>query len=136
MQFDDLKLLPGTRVKIMIAGGENHSPAVTGKYVGCLRPHATVVAVPASAMASTLRLGAKVAVSLATSTGIVNFISQVDNLSNLPFPHVFLAYPKTINMRNVRAAVRVDVDIAAQVANLDALDMLEMQSGQIIDLSD
>jgi PilZ domain-containing protein/flagellar protein YcgR len=135
MQFDDLKLLPGTRVKIMIAGSEGHSPAVTGKYVGCLRPHAVIVAVPASAVGSTLRSGAKVAGSLVTGTGIVNFISQVDNLNSVPFPHVFLVYPKTINMRNVRAAVRVDVDIAAQVANLDELDMLEMQSGQVIDLS-
>jgi len=135
MQFDDLKLLPGTRVKISAASGDGGAPAVTGKYVGCLRPHAVLVAVPASAGGSTLRVGAKVAASLVTGTGIVNFISQVEAFNSAPFPHVFLTYPTAINMRNVRAAVRVDVDIPAQVANLDALDMVEMQSGQIIDMS-
>lgn len=134
MQFDDLKLLPGTRVKMATVGTDNGPPAVTGKYVGCQRPHAIVVAVPSSAVGA-LRLGAKVAGSLVTATGIVNFVSQVEAVSNLPFPHVFLTYPKVINMRNVRAAVRVNVDIEAQVANLDALDMVEMQPAQVIDMS-
>lgn len=134
MQFDDLKLLPGARVKVMVAGTENGPPAVTGKYVGCQRPHAIVVAVPSSAVGA-LRPGAKVAVSLVTATGIVNFVSQVEGVSNLPFPHVFLTYPKVINMRNVRAAVRVNIDIKAQVANLDAHDLIEMQPAQVIDMS-
>jgi hypothetical protein len=125
MQFDDLKLLPGSRVKVMAAGVDKGPPAVTGKYVGCQRPHAIVVAVPASAIGGTLRLGAKVACSLVTATGIVN--AQ-------PFPHVFLTYPKIINMRNVRAAVRVNVDLEAQVVNLDSLDM-EMQEARVIDMS-
>lgn len=135
MQFDDLKLLPGSRVKVMPAGVDSGPPAVTGKYVGCQRPHAIVVAVPASAIGGTLRMSARIACSLVTATGIVNFISQVEAISNLPFPHVFLTYPKVINMRNVRAAVRVNVDIEAQVANLDSLDMLEMQEARVIDMS-
>jgi hypothetical protein len=135
MQFDDLKLLPGSRVKIMAAGVDSGPPAVTGKYVGCQRPHAIVVAVPASAIGATLRQGARVACSLVTATGIVNFASQVEGISNLPFPHAFLTYPKVINMRNVRAAVRVNVDIEAQVVNLDALDMVEMQEARAIDMS-
>lgn len=132
MQFDDLKLLPGTRVKVMSAGNDSGPPAVTGKYVGCQRPHAIVVAVPTSAIGA-LRLGAKVACSLVTPTGIVNFVSQVEGVNNQPFPHLFLTYPKVINMRNVRAAVRVNVDIEAQVANLD--DMVEMQPTRVIDMS-
>jgi hypothetical protein len=135
MQFDDLKLLPGSRVKVMPAGVDSGPPAVTGKYVGCQRPHAIVVAVPASAIGATLRQGARIACSLVTATGIVNFASQVEIASNVPFPHVFLTYPKVINMRNVRAAVRVNVDIEAQVANLDALDMVEMEEARVIDMS-
>ena len=135
MQFDDLKLLPGSRVKVMAAGVDSGPPAVTGKYVGCQRPHAIVVAVPASAVGGTLRLGARVACSLVTATGIVNFASQVEGVNNLPFPHVFLTYPKVINMRHVRNAVRVNVDIEAQVANLDALDLVEMQEARVIDMS-
>jgi hypothetical protein len=73
--------------------------------------------------------------SLVTATGIVNFASQIEGLSSTPFPHVFLTYPKVINMRNVRAAVRVNVEIEAQVANLDALDMVEMQPSRVIDMS-
>lgn len=135
MQFDDLKLLPGTRVKVAFAGAEQGPPAVTGKYVGCQRPHAIVVAVPASAVGGALRAGARVACSLVTATGIANFASQVEGASSQPFPHVFLTYPRTINMRNVRAAVRVNVDIDAQVANLDSLDLIEMQAARVIDMS-
>jgi hypothetical protein len=134
MQFDDLKLLPGSRVKVMAAGADSGPPAVTGKYVGCQRPHAIVVAVPASAVGGTLRLGARVACSLVTATGIVNFASQVEGVNAQPFPHVFLTYPKIINMRNVRAAVRVNIDLEAQVINLDSLDM-EMQEARVIDMS-
>lgn len=134
MQFDDLKLLPGTRVKVSAAAADG-TPAITGKYVGCQRPHALVVAVPGSATGGTLRNGAKVACSLVTPTGIVNFVSQVEGISNAPFPHIFLTYPKVINMRNVRAAVRVNVDIEAQVANLESLDLIEMQPARAIDMS-
>lgn len=135
MQFDDLKLLPGTRVKVTASGADSGPPAVTGKYVGCQRPHAIIVAVPASAIGATLRPAARVACSLVTATGIANFASQVEAVGHLPFPHAFLTYPKVINMRNVRAAVRVNVDIEAQVANLDALDMVEMQEARVIDMS-
>jgi hypothetical protein len=59
----------------------------------------------------------------------------VEGISSTPFPHVFLSYPKVINMRNVRAAVRVNVEIEAQVANLDSLDLVEMQPSRVIDMS-
>lgn len=135
MEFDDLKLLPGTRVKLVVAGSDGNLPAVTGKYVGFQRPQAVVVAVPASAMSGAMRVGAKVACSLVTATGIVNFTSQVEGVNSTPFTHIFLTYPKTINVRNVRAAVRVDINLPAQVANLDSRDMVEMQPSQIIDMS-
>lgn len=135
MQFDELKLLPGTRVKIAGAGGEGGLPSVTGKYVGCQRPLALIVAVPEITAGGALRLGTRVACSLVTPTGIVNFVSQIEGVSHSPFPHVFLAYPKIINMRNVRSAVRVNVDIEAQVANLESLDLIEMLPTRVIDMS-
>lgn len=131
-QFAELMLLPGTAMRIALPGGADKGGTMHGKYVGSFAPRSIIVAAQAVAE---LQVGVKVAVSMTSPTGIVTFASQIDAIGNNPFPHVFLQYPKLVNLRNVRSAVRVNVGVPAQVANFSADDHLEMQPAQILDMS-
>ena len=131
-EFAELKLLPGAAMRVALPGAGDKQAAVQGKYVGSDAPRAIVAAAQVNA---DFRVGVKVAVSMTSPTGIVTFASQIEAVGTAPFPHVFLLYPKTVNLRNVRAAVRVNVGVEAQVANFSADDHLEMQPAQIVDIS-
>lgn len=131
-QFADLKLLPGAIMRIALAGAGDKPVTVQGKYVGSDTSRAIVVS---ASMDSNFRPGVKVAVSMTSPTGIVTFASEIQAAGTVPFPHFFLLYPHTVHLRNVRAAVRVSVDVSAQVANFNTEDHLEMQPAQIIDMS-
>lgn len=132
MQFADLKLLPGAGMRITVPGASEKQVVLQAKYVGSSPPRSIVAALLNEA---NLRIGVKVAVSMTSPTGIVTFASQIEALSAAPFAHLFLLYPEAIHLRNVRAAVRVNVGVSAQVANLNADDHLEMQPSQIVDIS-
>lgn len=131
-QFADLKLLPGTAMRITLPSINDKQPILQGRYVGSDAPRAIIAAAQARAE---LPVGTKVVVSMTSPTGIVTFASQIDAVGAAPFPHIFLQYPRTVNLRNVRSAVRVSVDVSAQVANFSSEDHLEMQPAQIIDMS-
>jgi c-di-GMP-binding flagellar brake protein YcgR len=131
-QFAELKLLPGAAMRIALPGVSDKHATVQGRYLGCDMPRAIMAA---AAMTADFRAGVKVAVSMTSPTGIVTFASQIEAVGTAPFPHVFLLYPKIVNLRNVRSAVRVNVGLSAQVANLHADDGLEMQPAQIVDIS-
>ena len=131
-QFAELKLLPGATMRIALASAGDKHATVQGRYVGSDAPRAIVVA---ASVGADFRAGVKVVVSMTSPTGIVTFASQIEAMGTAPFPHVFLLYPKLIHLRNVRAAVRVNVGVSAQVANFSADDHLEMQAVQIVDIS-
>ena len=135
MRFDDLKLLPGTRMKVVIAGGPTQS-ALACKFIGSYPPRSLLVSLPATeGDNNAIRVGARVAISLASPTGIVTFSSQIQSLHHEPFAYLHLSYPDALQVRNVRSAVRVSVEVQAQVTNLLAEDHLEMQQARIIDMS-
>jgi hypothetical protein len=132
MEFSQLNLLPGAAMRIALPGANSKQSMTQGKYMGSDISRAIVAA---AQVGPDLQVGAKVAVSMTSPTGIITFASQIDAIGTAPFPHVFLQYPKTVNLRNVRSAVRVSVDVSAQVANFTAEDHLEMQPAQIADIS-
>ncbi len=131
-QFAELKLLPGATMRIALASAGDKHATVQGKYIGSDAPRAIVVA---ASVGADFRVGVKVAVSMTSPTGIVTFASEIQAVNTAPFPHAFLLFPKIVNLRNVRSAVRVNVGVAAQVANFSADDHFEMQPAQIIDIS-
>lgn len=131
-QFAELKLLPGAAMRIALPGVTDKSATVQGKYLGSDAPRAIIAA---AKLGADLQTGVKVAVSMTSPTGIVTFASQIEAIGAVPFPHVFLQYPKVVSLRSVRSAVRVGVEMVAQVANLSADDHLEMQPAQVIDIS-
>lgn len=131
-QFSELKLFPGAAMRIALSGADAKQSMVQGKYIGSEVPRAIIAA---AQMNADLHVGAKVAISMTSPTGIVTFASQIESIGATPFAHVFLRYPKIVNLRNVRSAVRVSVDVSAQVANFSAEDHLEMLPAQIADIS-
>ncbi len=131
-EFAELKLIPGAVMRIALPGASDKSASVQGKYIGSYAPRAIIVGAQVNAE---FRAGVKVAVSMTSPTGIVTFASQIEAVGAAPFPHVFLLYPKMVNLRNVRSAVRVNVGVAAQVANFSTDDNVEMQPAQIVDMS-
>lgn len=134
MNFDELKLLPGLRIKLVVANAAA-SNSLACQYIGSFAPHTLLVATPAGIPAANLRAGAKVAVSLASPTGIVTFSSSIRAIALEPYPLMHLEYPTTLQVRNVRSAVRVGVEVLAQVTNLYADDHLEMYPARILDMS-
>ncbi len=135
MQFDSLQLLPGTSMKLMAAGSEQPQGSVQARYIGFHAQRSVLAAVPAKALGPVLRVGMKVAVSAVTATGIVSFVSTIEALNAAPFPHIHLLYPAGISLRNVRAAVRVNLELPTKVTNLDSADHLETLAAHILDMS-
>lgn len=135
MHFVDLKLLPGARMKLMFPGASSTQSTVQAKYIGVQVSRSIIAAVPAAALGSELKVGGKVAVSMVSATDIATFTTVVEAVQAAPFPHVFLAYPDSISVRNVRAAARVNVGVSAEVTNLSTEDHLEMHHAQIQDMS-
>lgn len=131
-QFADIKLLPGVAMRIALPGTGEKQATVQGKYIGSHAPR-TVIA--AATVDVNFRPGTKVAVSMTSPTGIITFASEIQTVGTAPFPHVFLLYPAMVHLRNVRAAVRVGVDVSAQVANFSTDEHFEMQPAQIVDMS-
>ena len=111
-QFAELKLLPGASMRITLSGSGDKSTAILAKYIGSLPSQAIVAAAPAN---PNLRAGTKVAVSMTSPTGIVTFASQIETAGTAPFAHLFLQWPDAVHVRNVRAAVRFNVGVSAQV---------------------
>lgn len=130
--FAELKLLPGAAMRIALSAAADKHATVQGKYIGSDAQRAIVASASAGA---DFRPGVKVAVSMTSPTGIVTFASEILAASAVPFPHVFLQYPRLVNLRHVRSAVRVNVGVSAQVANFSADDHCEMQPAQIVDMS-
>lgn len=135
MNFDELKLLSGTRMKLVVAGASAPQGSLTCQYIGSHAPHALLVGLPENIPVATPRVGAKVGVSLASPTGIVTFSSSIRAIAFKPFALVHLEYPAIVQIRNVRSAVRVGVEVLAQVTNLYADDHLEMYPARILDIS-
>ncbi len=131
-QFTELKLLPGAAMRLSPAGSNDKKASIQARYIGCDSLRAIVAS---ARLSDDFHVGTSVAVSMTSPTGIVTFASQIEAIGSAPFPHVFLTYPKAIHMRHVRSAVRVSVDVSAQVANFSADDHLEMSSAQVVDMS-
>jgi hypothetical protein len=135
MHFVDLKLLPGASMKLMFAGAANTQSSVQAKYIGVQVSRSIVAAVPPAARGTELKVGARVAVSMVSATAIATFTTVIEAVNNVPFAHVFLAYPDAISVRKVRSAARVNVGVSAEVTNLSAHDHLEVHHAQILDMS-
>ncbi|MDB6063347.1 MAG: hypothetical protein JWM78_3450 [Verrucomicrobiaceae bacterium] len=135
MQFDDLKLSPGARMKLVLSGVGGDQASIQSKFIGAYPQHSIIAGVPATAASGALEAGSKVLVSMVTPTDIVTFMTAIEAVAVTPFPHVFLAYPESINVRTVRSAARVNVGVSAQVTNLSADDLVEMHEAQILDMS-
>jgi hypothetical protein len=135
MGFEALQLLSGTSMKMVAAGTEQNQQPVLARYIGCHSQRFILAAVPGKSVGAVLRVGMKVACSAVTPTAIVSFASTIEALSGTPFALAHLAYPSAVNVRNVRSAVRVGLDLAAKVANLDDVDNLEIHPAHILDMS-
>jgi hypothetical protein len=122
-------------MKLTIASTGKTLATVQARFVGFHAGRSIVAVVPATALASGLDAGAKVAVSLVTPTDIATFTSSIEAVANHPFCHLFLHYPESINVRKVRSAARVSVGVSAQVTNLSSEDPLEMHDAQVMDMS-
>ena len=131
-QFADLKLLSGAAMRVALAAGSDRKLTVQGRYVGSHAPRAIVAAAQVN---GEFPVGTGVVVSMTSPTGIVTFASQVEAVNPTPFPHMFLQYPQQVHLRSVRSAVRVGVDVSAQVANFSADDLLETVPAQVVDMS-
>jgi hypothetical protein len=135
MQFDALQLLPGTAMKLSVLGPDRRRHAVQAQYIGCRAPRVILVTVPTRAVGLVLRVGSKVGVSALTPTGIVSFVSAVEVLNSQPFVYAHLLYPAAVQVRSVRAAARVNVELGAGVTNLEDLDHLESLPARVLDIS-
>lgn len=135
MRFEELKLVPGTRLKLTVAGPGLDQQAVAGRYIGCHAPATLLVAIPPKTRGAVLRNGVRVAVSVGTPTGVASFPSAVEATASSPYSYVHLLLPREVQWRAVRTAVRVAADLPAQVTNFDEVPRRPALQAAIVDLS-
>lgn len=135
MRFEELKLVPGARMKLVLRGADLKQQPVAGRYIGCNSPASLLVAVPAKSIGSLLRNGVRVAVSVASPTGIASFSSAVEATASTPYAYVHLLFPREVQWRSVRTTVRVAADLPCQVKNFDSDDPATTIGAHVLDLS-
>ncbi|MGH1487151.1 MAG: flagellar brake domain-containing protein [Cellvibrionaceae bacterium] len=112
LSFDDLKLLPGTKLDLRseqyaLLKGASH-------YIGCLTKKSIVVSTPmANGRPVSCSTGNSVVIRLYVNhlSCACAFRTQIIHTSVTPYPHLFLEIPDHVEIGAVRKSIRVNVNI-------------------------
>ena len=119
MIFDELKLLPGTKLDVR----SDQYAALKGasSYIGCLNKKSLIVSAPiANGRPVSCRVGSSLIIRLYVShlSCASAFRTQIQHTSALPFPHLFLDIPEQVEIGALRKSPRINVNLSG-VAKTD-----------------
>lgn len=112
---------PARRTQVRLLGAENGQ--------------GLIVSMPKTEFMNEIQDGSLLKVRFLLKTGFVHFGARVLSIANTPFPHVFLSFPSSVEIRNVRSAERISTSIHANVDSDFNIDGAWPKSGTIEDLS-
>jgi c-di-GMP-binding flagellar brake protein YcgR len=131
MKFEDFKLPYGYPIQLQ-AGTGNESVKINSRLIGCIPGKFILISLPKSG--ARLRTGQKAVVRIMASNGICLFSTNLESTLNLPIPMMCLAYPNSVNFKEIRGATRVDVSLSIDVSNISSLEE-QVTKGKLTDIS-
>lgn len=131
MKFEDFKLPYGYPIQLQAGTGDDNVK-INSRIIGCIPGRFILVSLPKSG--SRLRTGQKTVARVMASNGICLFATSLQSTLNLPIPMMCLAYPASVNFKEIRGSTRVDVSKDVDVTNVNALEEKSSQ-GKMSDVS-
>ena len=134
-QFEDLKLMPGASVQLLVVGTDQQNYSLDTVYIGSLALHSLIVAMPSAHSEVQWRSGMRLAMTVTQPTGVATLTTRIDAIGERPYSYMHLSYPKEVVFREVRGAARVKVELPAKVAAVgEQAEAAEFQSS-VLDIS-
>lgn len=121
MNFDELRLTSGHALQVVPAEAE--AQRMHCQYVGAVPGRAILTTIPKALAvvhgqhSRVLRAGDRLKVGLLAANGPASFMAEVVSTAGMPFPLLYLAYPKSINLSQSRRHDRVHVSLPVRVQN-------------------
>lgn len=103
--------------------------------IGYKADKALVVSIPEKALKNELEEGSLLKARFLIKTGFVNFAARVMSIVAEPFPHMYLSYPSSVEIRKVRSSERIKTRISANIDSDFNIDAVWPKEGVIEDLS-
>lgn len=133
--FEDLGLLPGASVQLLLTGQDQQNYSLDTVYIGSLALNSLIVAMPSPHPVVTLRSGIKLAMTVVIPSGIATFTTRVDVIGERPYQYMHLVYPQEVSFREIRGAARVKVELPVSVAGQQSLDSQHSFQSKVLDIS-
>ena len=133
--FDELQLVPGASVQLLMSGEDQTSFSLDTVYIGSLALHSLLVAMPAPHPAVALRSGVKLAMTVVVPNGIATLNTRIDAIGERPYQYLHLSYPPEINFREIRGAARVKVELPVDVEGKANGENYDDVKSSILDIS-
>ncbi|MGH1370539.1 MAG: flagellar brake protein [Cellvibrionaceae bacterium] len=131
MKFDEVKLTPGYPLQLQTSSSDGQAKKINCRYLGALPGKYVLLSPPANAR---LRSGQKLVVKAMIANGIAMFPATVESMISSPELMLCLSYPNSVNMKEIRGATRVNVELMVTAENKTALNASAIE-GRITDIS-
>ena len=105
------------------------------RLIGYEKDKALVASIPDNALKDQLEEGSLLKARFLIKTGFVNFAVRVLSIVPEPFPHMYLSYPGSVEIRKVRGSERITTRISANIDSDFNIDSVWPKEGTIEDLS-
>lgn len=131
MKFDEVKLTPGYPLQLQTSSAGGQAKKINCRYLGALPGKYVLLSPPAN---TRLRSGQKLVVKAMIANGIAMFPATVESMISSPDLMLCVSYPSSVNMKEIRGATRVSVELMVTAENKTALDV-SLIEGRITDIS-
>lgn len=131
MKFEEIKLPPGYPLQLQTSSSMGQAKKINCRYLGALPGKYVLISPPTN---TRLRSGQKLVVKAMVANGIAMFTATVESMIAAPETMLCLSYPSTVNMKEIRGATRVSVELMVAAENKTALEP-KLISGRITDIS-
>lgn len=131
MKFEEIKLTPGYPIQLQTSSAEGQAKKINCRYLGAFPGKYVLLSPPANAR---LRSGQKLVVKAMIANGIAMFPATVESMISTPENMLCVSYPASVNMKEIRGATRVNVELMVTAENKTALNAPSIE-GRITDIS-
>jgi c-di-GMP-binding flagellar brake protein YcgR len=132
LTFESIDLRVGTRVQLLIESGDSKAQHFT-TVIGYVVDEYLLLRMPVqSGRSVTLHVGERVLVRMFSGVRVISFNAHVERVLLAPLNQLYLSYPDSIRATAVRSAMRIRVELTAQVSEQGSA---ESKPATIVDLS-
>lgn len=120
LTFESLKLLPGTRLDIK-SEKYAHLKGIS-EFIGYHNQKTIILSTPVDNRPVSCKVGNEIIVRFFVNhlNCVCAFRCEILHVAAIPFAHIHVSIPKTMEMGEVRKSVRANVELECNVSNLDS----------------